>query len=201
MGVGENIKRIRKEKKLTQKQLGERLGVSQAAIGQFENGKSSPRLETIKKIALALDVSEDKLLDRVYDDDLATAMLEILERDLFGKPYLSENDRNYYIEKIKDKLIEASNIEDDLERDDFSNAEAINICTELISHLCKVDCTKNLSTDILDLVDLVGYFLTFSYEAKRTVLDLEKNLFEIVHPKPEPDWIKSIRAKHSPKKD
>lgn len=49
--IGENIKTIRKTKGLTQKQLGQLLGVSQAAIGQFESGKSNLTIDTIKKIA------------------------------------------------------------------------------------------------------------------------------------------------------
>ena len=201
MTLGDKIRFIRKEKGLTQKELANKLETTQQNLAQYENGKRQPKIETIKKIAVALGISENRLLE--WDDpDLSIAMLEIIERDLLGKPYLSENDRNYYIEKIKDKLIEASNIEDNLERDNFSYDESIKICSELVNHLCEATFAKRSfsSTDILDLADLVGYFLSFNFEAKRTVLDLEKNLFEIVHPKPEPDWIKSIRAKHSPKK-
>ena len=60
--IGENIKTIRKTKGLTQKQLGQLLGVSQAAIGQFESGKSNLTIDTIKKIAEALEVSEYELM-------------------------------------------------------------------------------------------------------------------------------------------
>lgn len=56
MNFGESIKKIRKEKGLTQKQLGDKLGISQAAIGQFESNKANPKMETIRKIADALEV-------------------------------------------------------------------------------------------------------------------------------------------------
>ena len=62
MSIGQNIKNARKSKGLSQKQLGELLGVSQAAIGQFENEKSTPKLETLEKIANALDVSVFELI-------------------------------------------------------------------------------------------------------------------------------------------
>lgn len=62
MNVGENIKKIRKEKGLTQKELGIRLGVSQAAIGQFENTEANLKMETIKKIAEALEVDYTRLI-------------------------------------------------------------------------------------------------------------------------------------------
>lgn len=38
--IGNNIKKIREAKKITQKELGEILGISQSAINQFENNKS-----------------------------------------------------------------------------------------------------------------------------------------------------------------
>lgn len=63
MTIGENVKKIRKEKGLTQKELGERLGITQSAIGQFENDKTSPTITTISKIANALDVEIDKIMN------------------------------------------------------------------------------------------------------------------------------------------
>lgn len=62
MTIGENIRRIRKERGLTQKELGELLNMTQAAIGQFENDKTSPKTETIEKIASALSVTPADLM-------------------------------------------------------------------------------------------------------------------------------------------
>lgn len=62
MSIGQNIKNARKNKGLSQKQLGELLGVSQAAIGQFENEKSTPKLETLEKIAAALNIPVSELI-------------------------------------------------------------------------------------------------------------------------------------------
>lgn len=56
MTLGENIRRIRKEKGLSQSELGKRIGVSYQQIGQYENGKRNPKIETIDKIASALGV-------------------------------------------------------------------------------------------------------------------------------------------------
>lgn len=54
MSVGENIKIIRKEKGLTQKQLADKLGTTQQNLAQYENNKRKPKLETLQKIADAL---------------------------------------------------------------------------------------------------------------------------------------------------
>lgn len=63
MEVGENIKRIRKEKGLKQKDLAEALSVSEVMISQWENGSRNPKQSTLIKIAKALDVHLKDLLD------------------------------------------------------------------------------------------------------------------------------------------
>lgn len=67
MTIGENIRRIRKEKGITQKELGERLNMTQSAIGQFENNKTSPKKDTIEKIASALSVKPSELMKGVWE--------------------------------------------------------------------------------------------------------------------------------------
>jgi len=62
MTIGERIKEARKRKGLKQKELAEMLEVSNGAIPQWENGKRNPKLETIRKIASALDVDFYSLL-------------------------------------------------------------------------------------------------------------------------------------------
>ena len=61
--IDENIiRRARKETGLTQKQLGERLGVTQEVVRQIELRNTNLTLESIKRIASALDVSVIELL-------------------------------------------------------------------------------------------------------------------------------------------
>lgn len=55
--IGENIREIRKLKGMTQAELGKKIGMSYQQIGQYENGKRNPKLQTIKKLAIALEVS------------------------------------------------------------------------------------------------------------------------------------------------
>ena len=61
MCIGERIKEARKAAGLTQKELGERLGVSDSSIAQYESGLRNPKYETLKKIAAVLDVNINKL--------------------------------------------------------------------------------------------------------------------------------------------
>ena len=62
MPTGSRIKEIRKQKGLTQKQLGEKCGMYESQIRKYENGNANPKVETLKKIAGALEVSLDSLL-------------------------------------------------------------------------------------------------------------------------------------------
>lgn len=62
MSIGKNIKNLRKEKGLTQAELGKRLNVTQQMIGQYENDKNSPQMDTLKKIATALEVEVADLM-------------------------------------------------------------------------------------------------------------------------------------------
>ena len=63
MTIGGKIKAARKIKGLTQKQLADELKVSQAMIGQYENGIRKPKFETKERIAKVLDISVVDLMD------------------------------------------------------------------------------------------------------------------------------------------
>lgn len=54
--IGENIKDLRKRKKLTQKQLAELTGVTASTITKYELGSLEPNIDMIKKIAEVLKV-------------------------------------------------------------------------------------------------------------------------------------------------
>ena len=62
MAFGNNIKKLREEKNLTQQQLADKLYVSRQTICRWENGSRCPDLITAKKLALELKVSMDELI-------------------------------------------------------------------------------------------------------------------------------------------
>ncbi|OXS77917.1 hypothetical protein B1B05_09935 [Domibacillus enclensis] len=62
--LGERLKSLRKERKLTQEELGKRVNVTKVSISGYENGKRSPDTETLQKLADFFDVSTDYLLGR-----------------------------------------------------------------------------------------------------------------------------------------
>ena len=68
MLIGDNIRRFRKERGITQKKLGELCGIAEPNIRKYENGKQNPKLETIEKIASALGVTAFDLMGIEYFD-------------------------------------------------------------------------------------------------------------------------------------
>ena len=61
---GEKLKELRVEKSLSQRKLGEILGVCNQAVSFWETGSREPDLDAIIKIADFFDVSIDFLLGR-----------------------------------------------------------------------------------------------------------------------------------------
>ena len=58
----QNIKKLRKESKLSQSRLAQQLQVTQQAVGKWETGKSVPDSDTLRKIAEFFGTSVDFLL-------------------------------------------------------------------------------------------------------------------------------------------
>ncbi len=75
--VAENIKRIRKSKKLSMERLAEQAGVSRSMLGQIERGEANPSVGTLAKIASALKVPAEVLLE----NDSFEPLLLVRERE------------------------------------------------------------------------------------------------------------------------
>lgn len=60
--LGENLKRIRTRKNITQTEIARQLAVDRSFISNIENGKTNPTLSTITNLAKALDVPVNELL-------------------------------------------------------------------------------------------------------------------------------------------
>lgn len=59
--MDQTIRKLRKQNKMTQKELADLVGTSQAAISNYEKGIRRLGMETAQKIAIALEVSLDEL--------------------------------------------------------------------------------------------------------------------------------------------
>lgn len=77
--IGKFITKCRKEKKLTQEQLAEKLGVTSKSISRWENGKTMPDVSLFKPLCDELDIAINDLLSG-----------EVVEKNVYQKK-LEEN--------------------------------------------------------------------------------------------------------------
>jgi len=55
--IGDNIRKYRKKKNLTQKELGDIVGISNTYLSDMEIGRTNPSIKTLKRIAKGLEIS------------------------------------------------------------------------------------------------------------------------------------------------
>lgn len=88
MTTGQRIKTARKKEGLTQKELGEKLGITYQTVAQWENNLRNPKRETLQRIASALGVP---ILD--LTDDWNSIDKEEVKRVSICKESLDPKDR------------------------------------------------------------------------------------------------------------
>ncbi|WP_048341098.1 helix-turn-helix domain-containing protein [Clostridium novyi] len=68
MNIGEKIKIYRKSNKLTQKDLAKKANISRSYLADIENNRYNASVETLKAIAIALNISFNELFeDKNYE--------------------------------------------------------------------------------------------------------------------------------------
>lgn len=132
MNIGDNIKKIRKEKNITQSQLASSLEISQSYLSDLENNRKNLGIKTIEKIAKKLNVSVayltsgNKMLGDLTDDEkkdqfselrfklnkdntnrelnVKSNLLDLIQRDLkYLDVHYFNNVYNFYeLEKTED---------------------------------------------------------------------------------------------------
>ncbi len=74
--VGNKIKEFRKQKRLTQKELGDLIGVKHNTVSGYEKGSSSPEQDTLFKLAKVFGVSIDTFFPEHTKGDTLESVLE-----------------------------------------------------------------------------------------------------------------------------
>jgi transcriptional regulator with XRE-family HTH domain len=97
MKLGQKITKIRKEKKLSQSDIAQAVGVSRDAISKYERGYIVPSVENAKKMADVLGVSLDYL---VSEDDVQEVIDNSMIQRVREIQKLSENDQNTIVNVI-----------------------------------------------------------------------------------------------------
>lgn len=77
--LGENLKKIRKAKKMTQKELAQKSGVKQSVISDLETGNAKST-GSILELAIALGVTAEELKKGVFDEVSLTNVVPVVPR-------------------------------------------------------------------------------------------------------------------------
>ena len=76
--LGEFVAALRQEKGLTQKQLADRLGVTDKAVSRWENGESFPDIGVLERLSEILEIKIQDIVVGEIQADHETALTEIV---------------------------------------------------------------------------------------------------------------------------
>ncbi len=161
MNIGTNIYTLRKEKKITQAQLAEKLGVSEQAISKWENNQCAPDVSLFPIIADYFGVSIDRLFGyhmnsyaeevkaimKAADDSMDTYKeIDIISEGL--KKYPNSPDLKIY---LAFSLSMVNRISKDENKRSEAVQKAIRLCTEVVDtcgDIKQVDSALDMLTRI-----------------------------------------------------
>ena len=124
--LGNRLKKLRLEKKLTQLQIGQKVNISEARYYLYENNKRQPDYELLKSLAEVLETTTDYLLGN--DNTTKTISSVIPDNELADK--LSVLIENEHAKVLFDKLGELSD-------------EELNQVADIVNIVTKIDKTKD----------------------------------------------------------
>lgn len=94
--IGQRIRDLRKQKRMSQTELAKSAGVSQATVTAWETGKAEPSSSAVARLADIFNVTTDYLLGRPNKQETKKDDVELSDDDVImtwrGKP-LSDEDR------------------------------------------------------------------------------------------------------------
>lgn len=104
------LRKLRKAKGISMKELGLKIGVAESTISQYETGKREPDFETLLKLSEFFDVSTDYLLrGDIYNGQIKRPVqTDELTFDDFT--YALHNETKELTDENKEKLLEMARL-------------------------------------------------------------------------------------------
>lgn len=128
--LGDKIKQLRKEKRLTQQGLANEMKIAQSTIGMIESNKRPAGRETLIKLAEFFNVTVDYLLSE--DNESSEASTEKPEINIpkayTDKYKVTSRDKKQYVEEMK-KANEAFFMDDEFTEE--AKKEMLDLMSEL----------------------------------------------------------------------
>ncbi|MFR1850761.1 MAG: helix-turn-helix domain-containing protein [Clostridium sp.] len=116
MNIGENIRKVRKEKNKSAKYIAEKVGCSTQAILQYERGERTPSIDTLIDISEALDIPYTDLIEgkenesrrlkvtvKLTETDIVESIIDILGRVALDER-IDKNIRDEYLADLSKQI-------------------------------------------------------------------------------------------------
>lgn len=100
MKIGDNIKRFRKEKGISQKQLAEILKIPVSTLANYENNHREPSIGMLMHIVNTFNITLDALMEDTEEKAIADALCDGDITEMYNRTLT-----NYEISKLRDKYI------------------------------------------------------------------------------------------------
>lgn len=121
MITGQMIKKMRKEMEITQKELADAIGISQAHVAKIENEKVDPRLSTVNKILSVLQTNKKRKCSKVMSkniiilksNDQTREAVKLMKK--FGVSQIPIVQNDSYVGSISEKTV-MKNLDKDLKK-------------------------------------------------------------------------------------
>lgn len=165
--LGERIKKYREEKKMTQAEVAEVLGVKPATISKYEAETLEPNIESLKKLAELFRVSVDELLKEDEFDVSKINVLEVLreQKEMKLKGNLYHNTQIIFA--YNTNHIEGSKLTEDQTRYIY---ETNTLLTE-----------KESITNLDDIVETANHFKLVDYMLDVADKELTEEIIKEFH--------------------
>lgn len=145
--LGNNIYNLRIKKGLTQREIAEKLSISDKAISKWENGTSKPSVYNLQKLANIFDITLEELL-KVSKEKKEKQIIKIIITGgpLSGKSTCCHQVKDYF-KKIGYKVVIVPSMETILEENGFSD---YNNYEELLKNQIEFEKTFNNLIQTID---------------------------------------------------
>lgn len=165
MNIGENLKRIRKNKGLTQEQLAKLSNLSKNAIYNYENNKRIPAIDVLGEIADALDIHVTDLLSEDTNSDKSKVVVDLSDKDNLGESYFKlralSRDKELMNEILSRKIEDVGYFEKlilSIYNNDRIKDFNIDVATEICNLLNSDVMQKELNYSFTDILNDEAYF-------------------------------------------
>ena len=169
MEIGNKIKVYRENKKMTQKEIAEILGVEPATVSKYESNMIEPNIESLKKLAETFEISVDELLKDEEDkiDITKINILEVLreQKEMKLKGNLYHNTQIIFA--YNTNHIEGSKLTEDQTRHIYETNTFL--------------AEKETITDIDDIIETSNHFKLVDYMLNQAEKELTEEMIKEFH--------------------